>query len=219
MTHIFFDLDGTLTDPREGIVRSIEHALATLGYPIPEPAALESFIGPPLSATFRRLLDTEDDSIISAAISAYRSRFETLGMFENQVYPGIPEALAALRAKGFALYALTAKPKVYARRILEHFALDSHFVEIHGPDLEDLRYDKQSLLRRALADRNVDGARVAVVGDRGDDVLAARSNGAVAIAVTWGYGTPAELATAAPDHVVTSVEELLRCLESFGKPT
>src|SRR5262245_38846432 len=121
--HVLFDLDGTLTDSRAGIVRCIQHALLAMGRAAPPEPELTMHVGPPLSAVFATLLATADQGSIDRAIACYRERYEDIGIFENVVYPGIPDALSDLVSAGHTLALVTAKPHVYARRILEHLAL------------------------------------------------------------------------------------------------
>jgi phosphoglycolate phosphatase len=211
-SHVFFDLDGTLTDPREGIVRSISHALAHLGRPVPDPKDLERFIGPPLVEAFRTLLETTDDALIRSAIDAYRRRFATIGILENRAYPGVTATLDLLRKRDFSLYLLTSKANVYARRIADHFDLTARLKSIYGPELDDLKSTKVALLRDALARESVAPATAVVVGDRKEDIIAARENGARAIGVTWGYGSREELESAGARYIVCSFEELVSCL-------
>ena len=133
---LLFDLDGTLTDNYTGIAASIRHALARLGADAPDDAALRRCVGPPLRATFARLLATDDVAAIERAIVHYRERFADVGWRENVPYPGIDEALAALGAAGARLFVCTAKPQPYAVRIVEHFGLARHFAGVYGADLD-----------------------------------------------------------------------------------
>ena len=218
LTNLFFDLDGTLTHSHEGIVRSIQHALSVSGTEPAAAADLLRFVGPPLRESFASLLGTVDDSRLDEAMAAYRARFDTIGILENVVCPGIPGALETLTRIGYRLSVVTAKPTVYARRILEHFELAACFDAVYGPDLSSRGYSKTSLIRDALAATDVAPASVVMVGDRGEDVLGARCNGVRAIAVSWGYGSQAELEAAAPDVIVGSPSELLEHLRSFPAP-
>jgi len=120
LVHIFFDLDGTLIDPRDGIVKSIQYALHALGEPTRDPSWLERFIGPPLAGTFRQPLGTNDGERVQQAIAAFRVRFGALGVFESRVYDGIPETLRALEKSGRGLFVVTSKPGVYARTVVDH---------------------------------------------------------------------------------------------------
>src|SRR5512133_1581203 len=118
---LFFDLDGTLSDPSDGITRCIQYALERLGRPYPPKAELVQFIGPPLRGTFPRLLCSEDKDLIDAALGYYRERYGDVGLFENVVYPGVPELLERLQGEGHRLYVVTSKPTVYSDRIVERF--------------------------------------------------------------------------------------------------
>jgi phosphoglycolate phosphatase len=213
LTNVFFDLDGTLTHSHEGIVRCILHALSVCGAEPADGSEMLRFVGPPLRESFARLLGTVDDARLDEAMDAYRARFDTIGIFENVVCPGIPEALETLSKTGYRLFVVTAKPTVYARRILEHFELAACFEGVYGPDLSSRGYSKTSLVRDALDATGVAPASVAMVGDRGEDVLGARSNGVWAIAVSWGYGSQPELDAAGPDVIVDSAMELVEHLQ------
>jgi len=208
-THLFFDLDGTVTDPREGIVRCISHALTVLKRSVPPPEELQRFIGPPLAQTFQTILGTTDEALVRSAIASYRERFTSIGIFENQLYPDIPAALALLTQRAFTIHLLTSKPKIFALRILDHFGLSASFASVYGPELNDLHGSKASLLRQALATEAVDAKSAVVIGDRREDVLAARDNGARSVGVTWGYGSREELENAGADRIVGSVSELV----------
>ena len=211
-SQLFLDLDGTITDPRDGIVRSISHALAALNRPIPAESSLERFIGPPLARVFETLLDSTDPALVGSSIEAYRERFSTVGIFENRVYPEIPAALAALTRRGFSLLLVTSKPAVFARRILDHFELAPYFTGVYGPGLEERKYTKGTLVSRALAAGAIAPAAAVMIGDRKDDIEGARENGVSSIGVTWGYGSREELELAGADRIVDSVPELLSML-------
>src|SRR5262245_5291982 len=155
MMHVLLDLDGTLTDPRVGIVTSFQYALRALGREVtPEPELLR-YIGPPLQETFPRLLGTDDPVQIARAIELYREHFVPRGMFENAVYPGIEAALAALRARGASLYLATSKAEVFARRILDHFGLAPLFRAVHGSELDGRRANKAELIAHVLATESI----------------------------------------------------------------
>jgi phosphoglycolate phosphatase len=213
LKQLFFDLDGTLTHPHEGITRCIQHALRSGGIEPPAATDLVQFVGPPLRDSFAILLATADESRLDAAMSAYRARYETTGIFENAICPGIPEALETLTRNGHHLSVVTAKPTVFAKRVLGHFGLGQFFGGVYGPDLSSCGYSKGSLIRTALEATGFAPVSVGMIGDRADDVNGARANGIHAIAVTWGYGTDEELAAARPDGTVRSTVELLEYLE------
>lgn len=193
MRTVLFDLDGTLTDPREGITRSIAYALERMGLEPPPLEALVFAIGPPLRASLARLLADERREPVERALAFYRERFADVGLFENAPYEGIAAELAALRAAGARLFVATSKPLVYAERIVRHFNLDAHFEAVHGCELDGTREDKRDLLAHLLGLHGLDARRTTMVGDRGVDMGAARHHGLRALGALWGYGSREEL--------------------------
>lgn len=205
--HALFDLDGTLTDPREGIVACIRHALRALSVEAPPEEDLVQWIGPPLQSSFRTLLG--DQRLAEQALRLYRERFATVGMFENTVYPGIQVALGTLRDLKVNLLVATSKPEFFATRILEHFELARHFSGIYGSELSGARSDKAELLAYILAERTLVAHDTVMIGDRSHDVLAARRNSVASIGVLWGFGSRKELTDARADALVWTTEELV----------
>jgi phosphoglycolate phosphatase len=201
-----FDLDGTLTNPKAGITRSIQYALDSLGRPVPEADELTWMIGPPLIASFTKLLDSSDDA--QGALRLYRERFGETGLFENEVYAGIPALLQNLQDRGVRLFVATSKPHVFARRILDHFDLSRFFIEIYGSELDNRNADKRDLVRHILDQDKFDPARAVMIGDREHDVIGAKANGIAAIGVTWGYGSRRELLDAGAACLVDGPCEL-----------
>lgn len=195
-TALLFDLDGTLTDPREGITRCIAHALVRMGRTAPPLDELVFAIGPPLRPTFGRLLETDDRERIEAALAAYRERFATVGLFENALYANIRESLQAAHDAGHRLYLATSKPHVYATRILDHFGIATYFSGVYGSELDGRRDDKGELIAHLLASEQLAAAECRMFGDRMHDVLGAAKNGVETIGVTWGFGSHNELTTA-----------------------
>jgi phosphoglycolate phosphatase len=209
---LLFDLDGTLTDPREGITRSIAHALARMGVEPPPLDQLTFAIGPPLRRSLARLLDDESAEAVERALAHYRERFAEVGLYENTVYDGIREALAGLAGTGATLFVATSKPQVYAERIVRHFALDAHFAAVHGCELDGTREDKRDLLAHLLPRHGIDPARASMIGDRGVDMAAARHHGVRAIGALWGFGSRAELEDAGAQALCASPRELASAL-------
>lgn len=212
---VFFDLDGTLTDPKPGITDSIRYAMTKLGREAPPAEELLWCIGPPLPTSFARLLASDEPGLIARVMTHYRERFGTVGLFENALYPGIPEAVAAVRAGGFSTYVMTSKPHVFATRIVDHFGLAPLFDAVYGSELDGTRVEKADLIAHALVEERLDPARVVMIGDREHDAIGARSNGIRVIGVTYGYGTEAELRAhgaaaiaAAPGDIPTLVVRL-----------
>ncbi|MGE0358134.1 MAG: HAD hydrolase-like protein [Burkholderiales bacterium] len=213
--NILLDLDGTLTDPREGIVGCIKHALARLGEPCPPDESLERFIGPPLAAAFAVLLGG-DSPRIRDAIAAYRERFATIGLFENRLYPEIPGALAALVERGHRLFIATSKPTIYAERIADHFGLRDFVGAVHGSELDGTRAGKPELIAEVLRFQGLPAAETVMVGDREHDVIGARANGLLAIGALWGYGSRDELVAAGASALCERPGDLAGALASLG---
>ena len=190
---LLFDLDGTLSDNYAGIAASIVHALARLDAPAPPEAVLRTCVGPPLRESFARLLDSDDAARIEQAVAHYRERFSDVGWRENVVYDGIADALDALAARGATMYVCTAKPDMFARRIVEHFGFTPRFRAVYGADFAGRFDDKARLMAHLIAAEGIDPAQSVMIGDRGHDVRAARANGMRAVGVLWGYGSSGEL--------------------------
>ncbi len=207
MDAVFFDLDGTLTDPRTGITRSIQYALDKLDHPVPTEPELLWCIGPPLRASFATLLGRDD--LADAAVALYRERFADIGLFENAVYPGVADLLSTLCGTGRRLFVATSKPAIYAERIIAHFGLGAHFESVFGSELDGTRADKTELLGYALQITGADAQRAVMIGDRRHDMIGARNHGMTAIGVLYGFGTEAELREAGAHHVSASPQGVL----------
>jgi phosphoglycolate phosphatase len=204
---IFFDLDGTLSDPAEGILRSICHALARLEIPVPDEQVLHDWIGPPLRETLAGYLG--DMALAEHALKIFRERFSTIGLFENRLYDGVPAMLEDLRAQGCRLFIATGKPQPYATRILEHFGLLPLFEVVGGATLDGSIDTKADVIRLLLPHLSpAERAACVMVGDREHDVYGARAHGLPCIAVSYGYSGADEFAACAPQQVVHSVAEL-----------
>ena len=212
MDTVLFDLDGTLTDPKIGITTCILYALNQLGYELPETEQLLWCIGPPLTVSFTKLLQTTDKVLIDRAITLYRDRFATVGLFENAHYPQIPETLNSIRTAGYQTYIATSKPHVFAKRIIEHFDLNSLFDGIYGSELVGTRSDKAELIRHILLTENLIPAKTVMIGDRSHDAIGAKKNQLLAIGVTYGYGTEEELKLHGVDLIANSPQEITQYL-------
>ncbi|MGL1935807.1 MAG: HAD hydrolase-like protein [Fibrobacterales bacterium] len=193
--NILFDLDGTITDSQEGIIKCLKHALEKCEHPIPDTATLKELIGPPLPVIFETLLATKDSVEIERCITAYRERFADVGKFENKLYDGILSLLMRLNGTG-ALYIATSKPQVFARQIIEHFDCTIYFNNVYGSNLDNSLSNKTELLAHILRKESIDPLETVMVGDRSHDITGAIENGVVPIGVTWGYGTLDELKSA-----------------------
>src|SRR3954470_23500247 len=176
MDTIYFDLDGTLTDPKPGITRSIQYALQRLDYPaIPTEDELTWCIGPPLRTSFVRLLG--GDHSADRAVALYRERFSDIGLYENRVYDGIGDVLTTLCTSGHRLFVATSKPHVFADRIIDHFGLRQHFEHVFGSELDGTRVNKGDLLAWAIGRTGTDTSRACMIGDRSHDIVGAKING------------------------------------------
>ncbi|MEM9089933.1 MAG: HAD hydrolase-like protein [Cyanobacteria bacterium P01_F01_bin.53] len=200
--HILLDLDGTLTDPKEGITKSIVFALRTLDVAVPNEHRLVACIGPPLSESFEQLLPEPTTERVEKAIAHYRTQFTRQGIFENTLYPGIPEALAKLISQGAILHLATSKPQVYAQQILEHFELVKYFSSVNGSELDGRRANKAELIAYILEQQAIKPDRAIMIGDRSHDIVGAIANNIKTVGVLWGYGSRSEL-------VQTKAEQLL----------
>src|ERR1043165_9140593 len=185
---LLFDLDGTLTDPKPGIVGSLRFALDQLAVPCPTDDVLAGYIGPPLRGTFATLLGTNESNRIEEAMRLYRQRFADTGLYENRVYDGVPEMLESAGSAATAVYVATSKPAIYAERIVRHFGLAHHFRKVYGPELDGRYENKSYLLASILTHEGVAPEAAIMIGDRAADVQAAKTNGVRSIGVLWGYG-------------------------------
>ena len=209
---ILFDLDGTLTDPKVGITRCVQYALEKMGIIEDDIEKLVHFIGPPLMLTFKESYHLTEEQAWQA-LGYYRERFSTVGLYENAVFPGIPELLAGLKEQGKTLYVATSKPTVYSERILEHFGLHGYFQAIIGSNLDGTRVEKYEVIDYLLSQLgDHDRSKVLMVGDRKHDIIGARRHGVAVAAVAYGYGTLEELDQAKPDYIVHTVKELTELL-------
>ena len=206
-----FDLDGTLTDPKPGITGSIQYALKKLGQTVPSQDDLESAIGPPLLETFTQLLGGDSDAA-NQGVLFYRERFGTIGLFENEVYPGIHDCLGKIMDAGIKLYIATSKPHFYAKQIAAHFKFDHFFGHIHGSEMTGERQDKGELIQYIIETQDLDPDTTIMIGDRKHDIIGAKKNKLRTIGVTYGYGSREELTTAEADELVESPAEIAKFL-------
>lgn len=211
--NVLFDLDGTLTDPAEGITNALMHAQRRLGMAVSPREALYVFIGPPLIETFMSewgLTRAESEQ----ALVYYREHFSTKGLFENVPYEGIGQALAELKEAGLRLFVATSKPEPLSLRILEHFDLLPYFEAVAGSTMDEQRTKKGEVIAYALQTFHLDPAETVMVGDRKHDVIGARENGLPCLGVLYGYGSREELTAAGAAALAADVGELVAWLKS-----
>ena len=219
--YVLFDLDGTLTDPMEGITKSVQYALKAFGIEEPDLQKLTPFIGPPLKDSFMEFYGF-DDAKAQEAIDRYRERFRDTGIFENRIYDGVPKMLQTLKKQGCHLAVASSKPEVFGKRILDHFSIADYFEVVVGSELDGRRTDKAQVVGEALnrlwgveascEEANVKKKTTYMVGDRKFDIIGAKAQELISVAVTFGYGSRAELEAEEPDFIVDSVVELTRVL-------
>lgn len=210
---VLFDLDGTLTNPYVGISRCITYAMQRVGMPLDEGTDHRRFIGPPLQRTFLELC--RDAETAESAVAFYRERFATVGLYENEVYPGVHEMLESLALHQLSI--CTSKPVLYARRIVEHFDLAKYFVSIYGSEMDGTRADKADLIAWIIENEDLRSEDCIMVGDRHHDILGAAKNGVRSLGVLWGYGTKDELLGAGAEDVFDTPWDLAGRLGSSDR--
>ena len=205
---ILFDLDGTLTDPGEGITKAVAYALRRYGIEVTDRRELYPFIGPPLAESFMRYFGFSEERA-AEAITFYREYYRPIGIFENTVYPGVREMLTAGSAAGRTLAVASSKPEVFVRRILEHFSLGEPFAFAGGANLDETRIRKSEVIEYVLEHLGVaERERVLMVGDRMHDVSGAAECGIPCAGVLYGYGSEKELREAGAAYILPAVEAL-----------
>lgn len=204
-THIYIDLDGTLTDPFEGISKCFVYAVEKLGFQRPSDAFLLSCIGPPLYDTFPEIVGNE---LTLQAVDLYRERFNDVGWHENVPYEGIHDTLESLASrKGHTLYVATSKPRIAAKRIIEHFGMAQYFDRVYGSELDGTHSNKADLLKYAIAENPAAEKRI-MIGDRKHDLIGAIANNIHPIGVSYGYGSIEELTTAGAAAIAHSPADI-----------
>ena len=211
ITHVLLDLDGTLVNSREGIVRSLHHAFVACGLPVPTENELAALIGPPFSEALPQF--GLDEPTVQRVIAAYRSRYAPVGMFEATVYPGVAALLTDLVARGVTLALATSKPEEFAEVIVRHFGLRPQLTVVAGASFDGSRGRKSEVVAHALAQLPAASAsNTLMVGDREHDVHGAAAHGLRCIGVTWGFGSRDELRDAGAWQLIDHAGDLLNHL-------
>lgn len=213
-TNVFLDLDGTLTDPKIGITKSIRYAMAKLDSPLPEKFDLDWTIGPSLWYSFKELGlgDRETDK----AINYYRERYTETGLFENYVYEGISEALQMLKENNIIMHLMTSKPHIYARKITANFNLSKFLTHEFGSELNGKNTNKANLISEAMDYLKLVPQDAIMVGDRKFDIIGAKENSIRTVGVLWGYGSKDELEAELPDILIETPENLAKTILKMG---
>lgn len=209
--YLLFDLDGTLTDPYEGITKSFVYALKCSGIDATQ-ESLRKVIGPPLTYSFKTFFDFNDEQT-KVAISKYRERFSEKGLFENTVYDGISELLKKLKENGKVIALATSKPIEFSEQIIEHFGLSEYFTFMAGSTLKGERDTKAEVIEYALKELGVkDKSEAVMIGDRMHDIIGAKESGIECICVLYGYGDREEFEKYGADYIVDTISDLEKLL-------
>jgi phosphoglycolate phosphatase len=211
---LFWDLDGTITDPRRGIVDSYIAFLNEAEVPVPDESELLWVIGPPLRECLAKLLQTNDPERIEYAVTRYRHWYVNEGlMYRDTPYPGIESLLSELKNSGYRMFIATAKAHSYARMILRHWNLERYFEAVHGSELDGTRSNKAELLRWMTSELDLrEPGEIVMIGDRSHDIVAARKNGIASIGVGYGYGSKNELTDAGASYFAADIADLRKTL-------
>ena len=207
---VLFDLDGTLTDSGPGIINGVQYALEKMGMKENDKEKLRRFIGPPLKEEFKKFCSITEEEGVNA-VALYREYYTETGIFENEVYEGIPELLKALKEKGLQIAMATSKPEKFAKIIAEHFGIASYFDFIGGSLMDGSRTKKSEVIQYVLDACGVkERDTVLMIGDRDYDILGAKTMGVHSVGVLYGYGDREELEKAGADYIVETAGEVLR---------
>lgn len=208
--HILFDLDGTLTASDEGIIKSVQHALSHFGITETDNEKLKRFVGPPLRAAFTQFYGFTPEQT-ETAVTIYRERYSTIGLFENRLYEGIETMLKHVKEKGYTIVLATSKPRIYAKHILEHFNISEYFTHVVGCELNGTLDTKIEVMQCAVSlCKDIEKSHYIMVGDRFYDIDGAKALGIKSIGVLYGYGTRTELEAAGADYICSTVDELIQ---------
>ena len=215
---VLFDLDGTLTDSKLGITKSVQYALKKFSIEITDLNQLEKFIGPPLTQSFKQFFSfTEEEA--ETAVKYYREYFTVDGIYENEVYRGIPELLKNLHRSNITMAVATSKPTVFAETIIDHFDLSKYFQVITGSNLDNTRTGKKEIIAHTMDQLNCNPENTIMIGDREYDILGAKENSVESIAVLYGYGEIDEINASKPSYIINNVEDLTTMLLNLTSMT
>ncbi len=218
LRNIFFDLDGTLVDTKPGVFRCYQYALEKLGQPYPGDDAMLQFLGPPLRYAFTTLLKTKDNAVIENAVSIYRERYTTTGIYECAPYPDILKLLAELHQHHLHLFIVTTKAKPYADTIAQYLGFNKWLTDVYGPGMNGDMDDKAEMIRHILSTRSLKPQETVMIGDRERDIKAGKVNGTQTIGITYGYGDTQEISAAVPDFICQSPAEIGELVLSNKQP-
>lgn len=213
--NIIFDLDGTLIDPRDGIIGSLKYMLHALELPLAANSDLERFIGPPLQENVVSLVGQDDPAKVGRGIDLYREHFASRGIYQANVYSGIDKTLERLQYDAATLFVATSKPLSYTNRIIDHFDLRRFFTDVYGAELDGTRAKKVDLIAYLLQQESLIPEETYIVGDRSHDMIGAKANNVTPIGALWGYGSREELMAAGANVLAESPIDLIRIFQRF----
>lgn len=210
--YILFDLDGTLTDPKEGITKSVQYALKKFDIIVDDLDTLEKFIGPPLTTSLMEFYGFSEEKAVEG-VQYYREYFKERGIFENKVYENIENLLSKLKALGLILIVATSKPTFFSEQIIKHFNLDKYFDEVVGSNLDGTRSKKGEVIKYIIDKYKIsDLSEAVMIGDRKYDIIGAQENNIASIGLTYGYGSEEELKAAGATYIANDIDELFYSL-------
>jgi len=213
--YLLFDLDGTLTDPAEGITNSFAYSLNKLDIIVPEKSELKKLIGPLLTDSFEFYFGMQKETA-KVAIEYFREYFRDKGIFENKVYDGVEKMLSEQKQRGKSIILATSKATIFAERILEHFDIANYFDFVSGSYLDGTRVAKNDVIEYALRSCGItDRSAVIMIGDREHDIIGAKKTGIDSIGVLYGYGSLDELKNARSEYIAESIVELNELLSDI----
>lgn len=214
--YILFDLDGTLTNPERGITNSVAYSLKFFGIDVDDKSELRKFIGPPLKQSYITFYNFDDEKA-DEAVAKYREYFAPKGLYENEVFDGIPELLQCLKDRGYRLAVATSKPTVYSEKICEHFNLSKYFDKIIGSELDGRRTNKAEVIQYAVDSLKINRENCIMIGDRLHDMIGSKQNGIKAIGVTFGFGSKQELIENGADYIAETVAEIGNIIKNIDR--
>lgn len=210
--NILFDLDGTISDSREGVVGCFQHTLRELTGSYSEESVIMNLIGIPIWTIFSELLQTDDEQLITKAIMIYRDKYAEIGITGNSVYPGMAELLSTLNENSYSIYVVTMKNTQDSEKVVRHLGFDHLIQKTYGPNFEGYPDNKAELIRSALDENKLFPNDTVMIGDRKEDILAGKSNNVRTIGVTWGFGSSEEIAEASPDVICHMPEDIFQAI-------
>ena len=213
--YILFDMDGTICDSARGILKSLQYSLDYMNIKIPDIETLKPFLGPPIRESYRQAFNLEGEEL-EIAVAKFRERYIPIGMFENDLYPGIYELIRDLKSEGRSIILATGKVYDQAEQILNHFDLLKYFDFVSGCEIDGTRSHKHEIIDYALDNMGVEKSSAVMVGDRYHDIVGAAKTGIASIGVLYGYGTREEIAAHGPDYTAETVEQLRELLYTGG---